>query len=125
MLSQTFFLGWCVLAAPPAEPAKPKPAPDVERGAAQNGKHLVAVRDLLTTPINGNRGGFPYGGDNTTPTAFYLAKEVKPENLAASTARLFLGVRLECAQCHNHPFAEWKREQFWSFAAFFSGIGSQ
>src|SRR5207253_142828 len=32
---------------------------------------------------------------------------------------LFLGVRLECAQCHDHPFARWKRDQFWSQAAFF------
>ena len=34
-----------------------------------------------------------------------MAKDGKPENLAASTARLFLGLRLECAQCHDHPFA--------------------
>src|SRR5262249_20555124 len=45
-----------------------------------------------------------------------------PEDLAASTARLFLGVRIECAQCHDHPFARWKREQFWSQAAFFAGL---
>ena len=63
--------------------------------------------------------------DQPTPLAFYLAKDVKPENLAASTARLFLGIRLECAQCHNHPFAQWKREQFWSYAAFFAGLGRQ
>jgi hypothetical protein len=33
-----------------------------------------------------------------------------------------LGVRLECAQCHDHPFAQWKRDQFWQFAAFFAGV---
>ncbi|MBM3997369.1 MAG: DUF1553 domain-containing protein, partial [Planctomycetes bacterium] len=38
---------------------------------------------------------------------------------------VFLGVRVECAQCHNHPFAEWKRDQFWALAAFFSGIEGQ
>ena len=43
-------------------------------------------------------------------------------NLAASTARLFLGVRLECAQCHDHPFARWKRSQFWEMAAFFANV---
>ena len=52
---------------------------------------------------------------------FYQANESKAENLAGSTSRLFLGINLECAQCHNHPFAKWKREQFWGFAAFFSG----
>jgi hypothetical protein len=51
-----------------------------------------------------------------------VAKEVKSENLAASTARLFLGLRVECAQCHNHPFASWTRDQFWGFAAFFTSL---
>src|SRR5262249_14412689 len=46
----------------------------------------------------------------------------QPENLAAGTARAFLGIRLECAQCHNHPFASWKREQFWGLAAFFAEV---
>ena len=57
-----------------------------------------------------------------SPLAFYIAKEGKPENLAASTARMFLGVRIECAQCHDHPFAKWTRDQFWGYAAFFGGI---
>lgn len=60
---------------------------------------------------------------NDSPGAFFFeANEYKPENLAASTARRFLGVRLECAQCHNHPFSSWTRKQFWEFAAFFSGV---
>jgi hypothetical protein len=84
------------------------------------------VRDILTMPLGqqGGRRGFP-AGDGETPVAFYAAKEVKPENLAAATARLFLGFRLECAQCHNHPFASWKKEQFWGFAAFFAGVQRQ
>ena len=53
------------------------------------------------------------------------AKDGKPENLAASASRLFLGVRIECAQCHNHPFAKWKREEFWGLAAFFAGVDKQ
>ena len=48
--------------------------------------------------------------------------QLKPENLAASTARMFLGVRIECAQCHDHPFDDWKQEQFWGYAAFFAGL---
>ena len=55
------------------------------------------------------------------PSAFERLKEGKPENLAAGTSRAFLGVRLECAQCHNHPFAKWQREDFWRFAAFYGG----
>jgi hypothetical protein len=51
---------------------------------------------------------------------FYRANEDKPENLAGNTARLFLGVNLECAQCHDHPTAHWTRQQFWETAAFFA-----
>jgi hypothetical protein len=57
------------------------------------------------------------------PAAFFFeANEYKPENLAASVARRFLGVRLECAQCHNHPFSSWTRKQFWELAAFFADV---
>jgi Protein of unknown function (DUF1553)/Protein of unknown function (DUF1549) len=58
-------------------------------------------------------------------TAFYQANEYKIENLASSTSRLFLGVKLECAQCHDHPFASWRRKQFWEYAAFFNGISQR
>ena len=54
-----------------------------------------------------------------------MVREYKPEELASATARLFLGVRIECAQCHDHPFATWKRDQFWEFAANFAGITRQ
>ncbi len=54
--------------------------------------------------------------------AFYQAKQVAPENLAAATSRIFLGIRIECAQCHDHPFDTWKQNDFWSLAAFFGGI---
>jgi hypothetical protein len=56
-----------------------------------------------------------------SPLAFFQVNEYKPENLAANTSRLFLGTQVQCAQCHDHPFARWKREEFWSLAAFFSG----
>jgi Protein of unknown function (DUF1549)/Protein of unknown function (DUF1553) len=60
--------------------------------------------------------------DQATPVAFYLANELKPENLASSASRLFLGIKLECAQCHDHPMDVWRRKQFWEFAAFFAGV---
>jgi hypothetical protein len=96
-------------------------------------KHLAAntpynkvVYELLTTQVM--RGGREQAVieesflGKPTPIAFFLAKELKAENLAASTSRLFLGVKLECAQCHDHPTAEWKRDQFWNLAAFFAGL---
>jgi hypothetical protein len=85
------------------------------------------VRELLTVPMPGDRRSVfaVFQQDEPSPLAFYSSKQGKPENLAASTTRLFLGIRLECAQCHNHPFSRWTREQFWGQAAFFGGIHSQ
>jgi hypothetical protein len=60
-----------------------------------------------------------------SPAAFYSARGGKPEVLAGDAARAFLGIRVQCAQCHNHPFAKWKREEFWGFAAFFAGVPQQ
>jgi hypothetical protein len=86
------------------------------------------VHELLTVPVAGGGRqpglGVPGQGGNS-PAGFYVAKELLPENVADATARLFLGVRLGCAQCHDHPFAQWKRDQFWSYAAFFGGIRRQ
>jgi hypothetical protein len=55
--------------------------------------------------------------------AFYQANENKAENLAAATARQFLGLKLECAQCHDdRSGGNWTREQFWELAAFFGDL---
>jgi len=90
----------------------------------ENTHYDTLVREIITAPVVGNRATMGVRGGNAEPTPlpFFQAQEMKPENLAAATSRLFLGVKLECAQCHNHPFAPWKREQFWEYAAFFSGI---
>jgi len=65
-------------------------------------------------------------GNTTTasPAAFYFAVGNSPERVAEAVARGLLGVRLGCAQCHNHPFTSWKREHFWGLAAFFAGNGA-
>lgn len=85
------------------------------------------VYELLSTPFRNqpNRAGFlGPGAPGGSPLPYYQLKESKPENLAAATSRLFLGVKLECAQCHDHPFATWSREEFWSYTAFFAGLRS-
>jgi hypothetical protein len=56
------------------------------------------------------------------PLLFYAALKMNPEELAAKTSRAFLGVRLECAQCHDHKFEPISQHDFWSFAAFFARI---
>jgi hypothetical protein len=83
------------------------------------------VRELLTAPVAADpRRGFQFQ-NGPSVFAFYQANENKPENLAASSARIFLGLKLECAQCHDHPFAKHTRAQFWELAAFFAGLQSQ
>lgn len=55
-----------------------------------------------------------------TPIGFQAASLFRAENLAANTTRAFLGLNLDCAQCHDHPFSRWTRDQFWETAAFFT-----
>jgi hypothetical protein len=92
----------------------------------QNTPYDQMVRQILTAPLESvgmrRRQQQMMTNDEATPVAFYMANELKPENIASSTSRLFLGIKLECAQCHNHPMDVWRRQQFWEFAAFFSGI---
>ncbi|VTS06903.1 DUF1549 domain-containing protein [Tuwongella immobilis] len=80
----------------------------------QNTRYDRIVADLLLAPARGS--------NQSVPATFLAAGEFKPENLAANTTRVFLGLNLDCAQCHNHPFAEWTRNQFWETAAFFTRV---
>ena len=98
----------------------------LRRKVADEAGYDRIVREILTAKVSGNgmdRGDdAPAGLTEASPAAYYLAKENKPEKLAAGVTRVFLGIRLECAQCHDHPFAPWKKGQFWGFAAFFAGV---
>src|SRR5262249_29926956 len=60
--------------------------------------------------------------DDIAISGFYQANEAKPDTVGAAVSRLFVGVKLECAQCHDHPFAPYTREQFWEVAAFFAEL---
>src|SRR5262249_1142995 len=97
----------------------------LKKELAANVGYDQMVRDLLTVKLGGGGPLAFLSYSEPGPLPYSLAKEFKPENLAGSTARVFLGVNVECAQCHDHPFAKWKRDQFWGFAAFFAGVKSQ
>ncbi len=63
------------------------------------------------------------GGTFKSPeTMFYISA---PDTLALSEniAQVFMGMRIQCAQCHNHPFDRWTQNDYYGFAAFFSQIG--
>ncbi|MFO1094294.1 MAG: DUF1549 and DUF1553 domain-containing protein [Planctomycetaceae bacterium] len=84
-----------------------------------NRSYRDMVREILEVNVSANS---MYEYNNVSPVAYYATKEIKPENLAAATSRMFLGVRLECAQCHDHPFDHWTRRDFWGYSAFFAGL---
>jgi hypothetical protein len=71
------------------------------------------VRDILLTK----------GGLGQSPAVlYYAALDTKPSELAASSSRVFLGLQIRCAECHDHPFTAWKQDDFWSYAAFFARV---
>jgi hypothetical protein len=61
-------------------------------------------------------------GGEAGPALYYTSLELSPDKLASSTARIFLGLQIECAQCHDHPFDHWKQKDFWAYAAFFARL---
>lgn len=71
------------------------------------------VREILTASGSTFKDG---------ATVFYRNRR-EPEELAPMVSQLFLGVRLECAKCHQHPSEKWGQRDFYSFAAFFGRIG--
>ncbi len=89
-----------------------------------------ALEDWLTEQFRKNRPWDEIAADLITATgrvdengaaSFALAHEAKPVELAGEVSRIFMGVQIQCAQCHDHKTDSWKRQQFHEFAAFFSG----
>jgi hypothetical protein len=56
--------------------------------------------------------------DKNGAVTFFLANGT-PDKVTDTVSRVFLGVQLQCAQCHNHPFTKWKQTEYWGMAAFF------
>ena len=71
------------------------------------------VRELLTAT----------GGTFKNPAASFYEIERDTKKLAENVAQSFLGIRTQCAQCHNHPFDRWTMDDYYSFAAFFAQVG--
>jgi hypothetical protein len=59
--------------------------------------------------------------DEDGAVAFPLAYEAQPVEMAGEVSRIFMGVQIQCAQCHDHKTDKWKQKQFHEFAAFFAG----
>jgi len=63
------------------------------------------------------------GGTFNLPATTYYQIERDTLKVSENTAQIFMGMRIQCAQCHNHPFDRWTMDDYYSFAAFFSQIG--
>jgi len=71
------------------------------------------VQELLTAT----------GSTFKSPAANYYQVQTDTLKTAENAAQVFMGMRIQCAQCHNHPFDRWTMNDYYSFAAFFSQIG--
>lgn len=70
------------------------------------------VRELLTaTGVSGKYG----------PVNFYRAMRT-PDELTRGVSQAFLGIRMDCAQCHHHPFEKWGQNDFYGMSGFFNGL---
>ncbi len=93
---------------------------------------MVAMEADLTRQFNDNEpwnriaAGFTTAvGDvqKNGAAAIVMAQDGRTEETAAEISRVFLGIQIQCAQCHDHPYDRWKREQFHELAAFFPRVG--
>ena len=63
------------------------------------------------------------GSSYDNPAANYFRASRDPSDATETTAQLFLGVRMQCAKCHNHPFERWTQDEYYGIASFFARVG--
>jgi hypothetical protein len=85
----------------------------LRRSFRENKPYDQFVREIITAN----------GSTFTNGAAVFYRNRREPDELTTMVSQLFLGVRLDCAKCHHHPFEVWGQDDFYSFAAFFGKIG--
>ncbi len=73
------------------------------------------ARDLITAQ----------GSTFTNGPSNYYRVAGNPQDLAETTAQVFLGMRLQCVKCHHHPFEKWSQQDYYQFSAYFARIGQK
>jgi hypothetical protein len=63
------------------------------------------------------------GGTFDNPATNFYQVERDTLKVAEDTAQVFMGMRIQCAQCHNHPFDRWTQDDYYGFASFFAQVG--
>ena len=85
----------------------------IRDSVATNKHYDVFVRELLTSR----------GSSNENPATNYYRVTREPKPTMEKTTQLFLGVRMVCTQCHDHPFERWTQNQYYEMTSFFSTVG--
>ncbi len=85
----------------------------IRENLKQNRPYNEMVRSLLTAQGSSYKDG----------AVNYFRSAGTPQELTETTTQLFLGIRLQCAKCHQHPFEKWSQRDYYQFAAFFARIG--
>ena len=80
---------------------------------AANKPYDKMIKDLLRAEGNSVEQG---------PAMYYVQYRNQPEDLNEKVTQTFLGVQLQCARCHDHPFDDWKQTDFFGMAAFFARL---
>lgn len=93
------------------------PTEGIERWLASEFEQRVSYDELMKKLVR-------FDSTSAAPQYFQAAGSL-PENYAGHISRALLGVRIECAQCHDHPFSKWKQEDFWGLAAFYGDMSGQ
>jgi Protein of unknown function (DUF1549)/Protein of unknown function (DUF1553) len=65
------------------------------------------------------------GDSNVNPPVAWYRQSATVEERVDDTAQLFLGLRIQCARCHHHPFEKWSQDDYYGFASLFSRIGTK
>lgn len=84
---------------------------------AQNKRYDQMVYELITA-----QGATKPSAENFNGAVNFLVGKVNEDKATlatSSTSRIFLGLQVQCTQCHNHPFNQWKQQKFWEFNSFF------
>jgi len=85
----------------------------IREGLRTNKPYTEFVREILTAT----------GAVEDNPPVAWYHQVKEPQQELEDTAQLFLGMRMQCAQCHHHPFEKWSQNDYYSFAAFFAQVG--
>ncbi len=87
----------------------------IQRSLQENKPYDQFVREVITA-----------SGDSQFNPPVNWYNEVKDQSAQLEdTAQLFLGLRIQCARCHHHPFEKWSQDDYYGFAAFFLACGAQ